>query len=210
MDLLAGVLPIVQRVDSIKVTYNLISGFKTVMINSNNTLLKITFLLYLLVISASFASSKVHAQDLTCFNEVNIEPSFIAFTTTKGSKLADWYQTMFGLDIVKEFSFPDGSVTGVLMHKGEFIVEVFNRDDALKKTTYVQNAKQDQWRGVMKFGIYTNADLSLLKQCLIKKGINAGRIYKDKKLNIDLLQVIDPEHNIIEIITRAKYPKANS
>ena len=90
------------------------------------------------------------------------------------------------------------------MHKGEFIVEVFNRDNALEKNNYVQEAKLEQWSGVMKFGVYTNADLSMLKQCLNKQGIKAGRIFNDKKLNIALLQVVDPELNVLEIISRSK------
>ena len=58
----------------------------------------------------------------------------------------------------------------------------------------------------MKFGIYTNANLKILKQCLNNNGVNAGRIFNDKKLNIDLLQVIDPEQNILEIISRTNTP----
>jgi len=155
-----------------------------------------------LFIVVNFTSERVFAEDTTCFNEIVIEPSFVAFTTTKESKLADWYQTTFGLNVVKEFSFPDGTVNGVLMHKREFIVEVFNRDDALVGSDYVEKAKPEEWRGVMKYGIYTNANLSLLKQCLINQGIKAGRIFKDEKLGIDLLQVIDPEQNVLEIISR--------
>ncbi|WOH35941.1 hypothetical protein RI844_11165 [Thalassotalea fonticola] len=161
-----------------------------------------TLLVTLSFMFLTLTSVRAYAQDPTCFNNVNIEPSFIAFTTTKESKLANWYQTTFGLNIVKEFSFPDGSVTGVLMHKGEFVIEVFNRKDALKKDDFIKKAKTEQWRGVMKFGIYTNANLATLKQCLKNKGIKAGRIFKDEKLNIDLLQVIDPEQNILEIISR--------
>jgi hypothetical protein len=54
----------------------------------------------------------------------------------------------------------------------------------------------------MKFGIYTNADLPTLKKCLLNKGVNAGRIFSDEKLGIDLLQIVDPEGNIIEVISR--------
>lgn len=165
---------------------------------------KTCFTLVLFIISTLFSTSKVYANDSTCFSRVIIEPGFIAFTSKKSSKLAGWYQTLLGLNIVKKFSFPDGSINGVLMHKGEFIVEVFNRDDALEQQDYVPTAKPEQWSGVMKFGIYTNANLATLKQCLNKRGINAGRIFNDAKLNIDLLQVIDPELNVLEIISRSK------
>ena len=161
-----------------------------------------TMLLSLFFICFTLSYTKVYAQNPTCFDNVIIEPSFIAFTTKKESKLADWYQTTFGLNVVKEFAFPDGTVNGFLMQKGEFIVEVFNREDALQGSDYVEKAKPEQWRGVMKFGIYTNANLPILKQCLNNQGVQAGRIYNDKKLNIDLLQVIDPEQNILEIISR--------
>jgi hypothetical protein len=165
---------------------------------------KSTMLFSMIFICFTLSLPKAYAQNSTCFSKVIIEPSFIAFTTTKESKLADWYQSTFGLKTVKKFAFPDGTVNGLLMQKGEFVVEVFNRDDALQASDYVQNSKPEQWRGVMKFGIYTNANLPMLKQCLINQGVQAGRIYNDTKLNIDLLQVIDPEQNILEIISRTK------
>jgi uncharacterized glyoxalase superfamily protein PhnB len=59
-----------------------------------------------------------YAQTQSCFDKVSLEPSLIAFTPTKDSTLADWYKQVFGLETVKEFSFPDGTVTGSLMHKG--------------------------------------------------------------------------------------------
>lgn len=169
---------------------------------SSKSFHNVTNLLCMFFVCLTLATTRVHAQDSTCFNNVIIEPGFIAFTTKKESELAYWYQTTFGLNVVKEFTFPDGTVHGVLMHKKEFVVEVFNREDALEANDYVQNAKPEQWRGIMKFGIYTNANLSKLKQCLNNQGVNAGRIFKDKKLNIELLQVIDPEQNMLEIISR--------
>ena len=42
----------------------------------------------------------------------------------------------------------------------------------------------------------------MLKQCLISKGVQASQIWQDKILAIDLLQVIDPNNNILEIIQR--------
>ena len=137
-----------------------------------------------------------------CLNNVYLEPSFIAFTTHKNSELGNWYKNTFGLKIVKEFAFPDGSATGILMKKGEFVVEIFFRNDALKKSELKQGSNSEQWSGFMKFGFYTDANLVTLKACLKSKNINAGRIFKDDNLGVDLLQVIDPEGNILEIISR--------
>ena len=156
----------------------------------------------ILCVCLALISTDIHAQPQSCFDEVNLEPGFIAFTTRKHSKLADWYKRIFGLETVKEFSFPDGTVTGVLMHKEEFVVEVFNRNDALEVHDYVPNAKPEQWRGFTKIGVYTNANLLILKKCLEDRGVKAGRIFNDKKLGIDLLQVVDPELNVLEIISR--------
>jgi hypothetical protein len=155
-----------------------------------------------LSVCLALVSTNLNAQPRSCFDEVHLEPSFIAFTTNKHSKLADWYKRVFGLETAKEFSFPDGTVTGVLMHKEEFVVEVFNRNDALEGHDYVPDALPEQWLGVTKYGVYTNADLPILKQCLEDQGVKAGRIFNDKKLSIDLLQVVDPELNVIEIISR--------
>jgi len=89
------------------------------------------------------------------------------------------------------------------MHKEEFVVELFNRDDVLERHDYAPDASPEQWQGVAKYGAYTNADLPILKQCLKDQGVKAGRIFKDKNLGIDLFQIVDPELNVIEIISRS-------
>ena len=139
-----------------------------------------------------------------CLRDISLEPSFIAFTTHTDSGLGDWYQNTFGLEIIKEFTFPDGSATGVLMKKDEFVVEIFYRNDALKKNDLMPDSKAEQWSGFMKFGFYTNANVIQLRECMKSKTIDAGRIYRDDKLGVDLLQVIDPEGNVLEIISRVK------
>lgn len=157
----------------------------------------------IIVVLVLMTSCIIQAQETeTCFDAVKLEPAFIAFSTSKDSKLGTWYQETFGLEIVKEFSFPDGSVTGVLMKRDEFVVELFYRKNGYDTKDYVPNSKSDEWKGFMKFGMYTNANLKELRDCLKKKGVNAGRIYNDKNLKVDLLQVIDPEGNVLEIISR--------
>lgn len=156
----------------------------------------------LLVSLYTVGSLSTLAVDNTCFKDVSIEPGFAAFTTTKTSKLADWYKSVFAMEVVKEFSFPDGSITGTLLRRGEFVAEVFRRDDALVPVNVSAGSKSEQWAGVMKVGIYTNADLTSLKTCLQEKGVQAGRIFKDPLLKVDLLLVKDPEDNMIEVITR--------
>ncbi len=137
-----------------------------------------------------------------CFDDVKIEASFIAFTTAKTSSLANWYQELFTLSTVKEFAFPDGKTTGILMNNDDLIVEVFFKKDVLIPEEQVPQSTAGQWQGVNKVGIFTNANLPALKQCLIKAGVNATRIWHDKNLAIDLLQIIDPDGNLLEIITR--------
>ncbi len=142
------------------------------------------------------------AQASSCFDGHTLEPNFIALATDSNSSLASWYQKVFALETVKEFAFPDGSVTGKLMRKGEFVVEIFARKKIFDKADYQSLSSAEHWRGVMKFGFYTDAKLSKLKQCLISKGIKAGRIYHDENLKVDLLQILDPENNILEVIQR--------
>lgn len=161
----------------------------------------------LILISALIISFNVIGQKKelnNCLDKVHLEPSFIAFTTHKNSELGNWYKNTFGLEIVKEFSFPDGSATGILMKKKEFVVEIFFRNDALIKSKLKPDSNSEQWSGFMKFGFYTDANLVTLKACLKNKDINVGRIFKDDNLGVDLLQVIDPEGNILEIISRHK------
>ena len=76
-----------------------------------------SLLLSVLSVCLALISTNLYAQSRSCFDAVILEPSFIAFTTKKHSKLAAWYERVFGLETAKEFSFPDGVVTGVLMHK---------------------------------------------------------------------------------------------
>ena len=161
---------------------------------------KIVLLVTALIISFNALGQKNELNN--CLSNVELEPSFIAFTTHKNSELGEWYKNTFGLEIVKEFAFPDGSATGVLMRKGEFVVEIFYRNDALKTSDFKPDSNAEQWSGFMKFGCYTNANLIDLKACLENKNINAGRIFRDDNLGIDLLQVIDPEGNTLEIISR--------
>ena len=146
--------------------------------------------------------TNAHAGPGTCFDDVQLEPGFIAFTSNSDSELGDWYQKLFGLEIAKEFSSADGEMTGVLMHKGEFIVEVFYRADLQPMSDSAQEASSERRRGVLKVGVFTDANLLDLQQCLKKRGTNAGRIFDDKKLRIQLLQVTDPEQNVLEIISR--------
>ncbi|MFT5752283.1 MAG: hypothetical protein ACI86L_001796 [Dokdonia sp.] len=58
--------------------------------------------------------------------------------------------------------------------------------------------------GFMKIGFYTNANLIALKACFQSNTINAGKVFRDKNLGVYLLQVIDPEGNVLEIIRRLK------
>lgn len=146
--------------------------------------------------------SSVYARPGTCFDPVKIEPGFIAFNSNIDSELGDWYQRLFGLEIVKEFSFPDGAATGVLMHRGEFIIEIFYRADLLHVSGDAQEPGPAQRHGVMKVGVFTDANLLDLQQCLKEQGVNAGRIFGDENLGIELLQVTDPEQNTLEIISR--------
>lgn len=149
-------------------------------------------------------SQTTKSQANLCFDNIDIEANFIAFTTAKDSALARWYQTTFNLNTVKSFAFPNGKVTGVLMNRDDFIVEVFFRSDLLVPKKVQPESSSEQWQGFNKVGIFTNADLPILKQCLINSGVKAGRIWHDKNLPISLLQVIDPDGNVLEIINRIK------
>ena len=149
------------------------------------------------LLSLFFLSQNKAYANNNCFENIELAPSFIAFKTHRKSTLGQWYQQTFGLTVAKSFQFPDGSAHGVLMNKKDFIVEVFYRDDIKKSNDSLSIQK-----GVMKFGIFTNANLVTLKACLLKSGVKAGRIFKDENLNINLLSVKDPENNSIEIIAR--------
>jgi len=175
--------------------------------------LKCTFkvsLLTSLIVVCSFIINLANAQSITnsaiqskeCFANIKLEANLIAFTAGKGSSLANWYQQVFDLKTVKEFAFPDGKTTGVLMHKNDFIIEVFFKEELLVAKEQVPQSSADQWQGVNKIGIFSNADLPKLKHCLNTIGVNATRIWKDKNLGIDLLQVVDPDGNVLEIISR--------
>ena len=158
-------------------------------------------LLFTLINTYALAAPK---KSDNCFSSYELYAGFIAFTAPKGSNLGEWYKSTFNLEIVKEFSFSDRGVTGILMRNNELVIEVFYRNETFDHIDLVPESKKNQWVGVQKSGIYTNADLPELKQCLIEQGVKAGRIWKDKLLELDLLQVIDPNNNILEIIQRKK------
>jgi hypothetical protein len=180
------------------------------MINITQIKPSLKLLLTSLMISNAFMVNSALANTATkntietpsCFENISVEANFIAFTTTKNSDLATWYQQLFVLDTVKEFAFPDGKTTGVLMHKKDFIIEVFFKEDVLIGQQQAPQSTNEQWQGINKVGVFTDADLPKLQLCLQKSGISATRIWQDKNLPIDLLQVIDPEKNVLEIISR--------
>ena len=164
--------------------------------------MKKIILIFFLVFSINTNAQTNKKTANNCFSQVIFEPGFVAFSSPKGSSLGNWYQKIFNLKTVKEFSFPDGSITGKLMKKDEFAIEVFNRKKIFDGKNYEPTSKSDEWKGIMKFGIYTNANLVSLKKCLKNNGVNAGRIYNDSNLGIKLLLIKDPEENFIEIISR--------
>ncbi|WP_281560311.1 VOC family protein [Thalassomonas sp. RHCl1] len=131
-----------------------------------------------------------------CFDDISLPENFIAFHSTFDSELAVWYQQLFQLETVKTFTFPDGNTKGVLMKRGNFIVEVFN-----KKALAGPEEKAQDKPGIMKFGIFTRARLPELQACLKQHGIKAPRIFQDTNLAADLLLVVDPEGNMFEIIS---------
>lgn len=149
-----------------------------------------------------FIGTDAYAQSGTCFDDIKLEPTFLALTSNKDSELGGWYLRLFDLEIAKEFSSPDGAVTGVLMHRGDFIVEVFYRADMLQTSDQTHESNATPRRGIMKVGIFTDANLLELQHCLKLQGTNAGRIFNDEKLGIDLLLVTDPDQNVLEIISR--------
>ena len=126
--------------------------------------------------------SSAYARPGSCFDSVKIEPGFIAINSNTDSELGDWYQSLFGLEIVKEFSFPDSAAAGVLMHRGEFIIEIFYWADVLQLSGDTHRHSAAQRHGVTKVGVFTDANLLDLQQCLNEKGVNAGRIFSDENL----------------------------
>ena len=159
--------------------------------------------IYILFLTLAF-NVNAQSKNENCFKNVKLESGFVAFSSSQKSNIANWYQKVFDLEIVKEFTFPDGTITGKLMKKDEFAIEVFNRKKIFKRKDYKPISKSEEWKGIMKFGIYTNANLPSLKKCLKNNNINAGRIFKDINLGINLLLIRDPEGNLIEIISRIK------
>ncbi|WDE12178.1 hypothetical protein [Thalassomonas haliotis] len=86
-------------------------------------------ILPVLLIFTALSQAKVNFADkpdknISCFNDISLPESFIAFDAGFDSELATWYQR---LERVKTFTFPDGNTKGVLMKRGKFVVEVFNK-----------------------------------------------------------------------------------
>lgn len=145
--------------------------------------------------------SSVTAKE-NCFNDIKIEPGFVALTSSRESNLANWYKDLFNLEVVKTFGSGEQSTTGVLMKKGEFALEVFNKKHPVIPEQLKPKTPRSNWNGISKVGVYTNANLEELKSCLVNDGVKATRIFDDSNLNIKLLLVIDPENNYLEIISR--------
>lgn len=155
----------------------------------------------LIAVATLLLPSTAMAQE-SCFNNINIEPGFVALTSSRESNLADWYKDLFNLEIVKTFGSDEQTTTGVLMKHGEFALEVFYKKHPVIPEQLKPKTPRSNWNGISKVGVYTDANLEELKSCLVNHGVKATRIFDDSNLNIKLLLVIDPENNLLEIITR--------
>jgi hypothetical protein len=131
-----------------------------------------------------------------CFKNTNFAPTFFALNSNEGSHLGSWYKSVFGLQTVKEFAFPNGYATGELMKNNHLAIEIFYLSQL--------NSLDGPSKGYMKVGIHQDANLQTLKSCLLGIGVAAGRIFKDENLDLDLLYVTDPDGNGLEIIAPRK------
>lgn len=161
---------------------------------------KIYFLpvLFSLVINyPSWAQSAIS----NCFEDIELKKGFVALNTTYDSRLVDWYQSTFGMEVVKEFNSSNGESFGIILQKDEHLVEIIHNKSISKKDITHRIIQASENAGYRKIGIFTNADLENLRECLKTVPIDAGRIYHDMELKIKLLHLIDPEGNQIEIIS---------
>lgn len=161
-----------------------------------NSLALLTALGFSALSQATSYSGENSGKNIGCFDNITLPENFIALDSTFDSELAAWYQQLFQLTTVKAFTFPDGNSKGVLMKRGNFVVEVFN-----KKALAAPATKIPDNPGIMKFGFFTRANLAKLQTCLKQHGIKAPRIFQDTNLAADLLLVIDPEGNMFEVIS---------
>ncbi|TBW27387.1 VOC family protein [Gramella sp. KN1008] len=154
-------------------------------------------LIFLILVTTAFSQAPVEKPH-DCFNELKFESGFIAITTHYNSELAKWYEESFGMNSIKEFTSKDGRSFGIILRRDQFVVEIIHAKE-LKEN---QGPSSEVRSGLLKFGVYVNADLFSLKDCLLKEGVKAGRIFRDEELGEELLLVRDPEGNMIEIISR--------
>ncbi|MCM8567758.1 hypothetical protein NE848_00075 [Gramella jeungdoensis] len=163
--------------------------------------------LIFLVIGFICFSQIPNKKSQNCFSKLEFESGFIAITTSKDSDLANWYRQNFGMEQVKEFTSANGNSSGIILRKDKFVLEILFRNKLIERKQFRPGAQNEEWDGLLKFGVYTNADLLVLKQCLLERGVNAGRIFRDDELGEDLLLVKDPEGNMMELISRSSIPQ---
>lgn len=135
-----------------------------------------------------------------CFEVVELKKGFFALNTSYKSDLVNWYQSVFGMEVVKEFTATDGESFGIILKKNGQIVEIIHSKGISKADIAYRVEQSSENAGFRKIGIYAEVDLVDLKTCLESAGISAGRIYHDKDLKIKLLHLIDPEGNQLEIV----------
>lgn len=162
---------------------------------------KIYFLpaLFFLVINHP---SLAQSSESNCFEDVEFKKGFVALNTTYDSKLVNWYQSTFGMEVVKEFKSSNGESFGIILKKDGQYVEIIHSKSTLKWDITRRLIEGTESAGYRKIGIFTNTDLENLRECLKTAQLDAGRIYHDRELKIKLLHLIDPEGNQLEIISQ--------
>jgi len=155
-----------------------------------------SFLIYLLLTFMFLRANDVAGQDSR--REIDftiVGESFVAIQVQDDSASADWYQTVFGLNLVNRLQADDGRYSIRILTRRGLTIELIRMRD-------VTASNGDAHLGLFKAGFYVN-DIDRVFQWLQHYNVNIdGTIVTDSALEVRTFVFRDPDGNRWQVFQR--------
>lgn len=129
-------------------------------------------------------------------------PAFVALSVTDLDARAEWYGRTLGLEVVREFEAPNGSVRGRLLRVGDVVVELLESNDPIGRDPAYPEARDFRFLGLFKSGVFVKG-IEAFHGSLVSSGVTTDdRIGTDEVLGMRTFVFRDPDGNRLQAFER--------